>query len=145
MHERNVTVVESGNGPFGQFITAGHHVLGADEPSSLGGKDTGPDPFELVLAGLGACTAMTIRMYAQRKQIPLARVEVRLRHVQRASNGELRDRFERAITLVGELTSEQRQHLLEIAERCPVSKTLRQNSDIASLLADATPDAVSAA
>lgn len=74
MHERNVTVVESGNGLFGQFITTAHHVLGADEPSSLGGKDTGPDPYELVLAGLGACTAMTIRMYAQRKQ-------VRLRHV----------------------------------------------------------------
>jgi putative redox protein len=143
MHERNVTVVESGNGPFGQFITTGHHVLGADEPSSLGGKDTGPDPYELVLAGLGACTAMTIRMYAQRKQIPLTRVEVRLRHVQRMSSEVLKDRFERAITLVGNLTSEQRQHLLEIAERCPVSKTLRQSSDIASLLADARPDAVS--
>jgi putative redox protein len=70
---------------------------------------------------------------------------VRLRHVLRASNGETKDRFERAITLVGNLTSEQRQHLLEIAERCPVSKTLRQSSDIASLLADATLDAVSAA
>ena len=145
MHERNVTVVESGNGPFGQFITTAHHVLGADEPSSVGGKDTGPDPYELVLAGLGACTAMTIRMYAQRKQIPLTRVEVQLRHVQRASSGNIKDRFERAITLVGNLTVEQRQHLLEIGGRCPVSKTLRQSSDIASLLADATPDAASAA
>lgn len=138
MHERCVTVVESGNGPLGQFITTGHHVLGADEPSSLGGKDTGPDPYELVLAGLGACTAMTIRMYAQRKQIPLTRVEVRLRHVQRASGGnQIKDRFERLIALEGNLTPEQRQHLLEIAVRCPVSKTLRQSSDIASLLADA--------
>lgn len=145
MHERNVAVIESGIGPFGQFITTGRHVLGADEPSSLGGKDTGPDPYELVLAGLGACTAMTIRMYAQRKQIPLTRVEVRLRHVQRMSSEVLKDRFERAITLVGNLTSEQRQHLLEIAERCTVSKTLRQSSDIASLLADARPDAVSVA
>lgn len=146
MHERNVTVVESGNGPFGQFITTGHHVLGADEPASLGGKDTGPDPYELVLAGLGACTAMTIRMYAQRKQIPLTRVEVRLRHVQRASSeNEIKDRFERTITLVGNLTPEQRQHLLEIAERCPVGKTLRQSSYIASLLAVAPPDAAPAA
>jgi len=145
MHDRSVTVVESGNGPFGQFVTTGHHVLGADEPSSLGGKDTGPDPYELVLAGLGACTAMTIRMYAQRKQLPLSRVEVRLRHVQRASSGEIKDRFERVITLLGNLTLEQHQHLLEIAERCPVSKTLRQSSDITSLLADAKGDAVSAA
>jgi len=146
MHERNVTVVESGNGPFGQVITTGHHVLGADEPASLGGKDTGPDPYELVLAGLGACTAMTIRMYAQRKQIPLTRVEVQLRHVQRASSeNEIKDRFERTITLVGNLTPEQRQHLLEIAERCPVGKTLRQNSGIASLLAVAPPDAAPAA
>ena len=145
MHERSVTVVESGNGPFGQFITTGHHVLGADEPASLGGKDTGPDPYELVLAGLGACTAMTIRMYAHRKQIPLTRVEVQLRHVQRASSGEIKDRFERAITLVGNLTREQRLHLIEIAERCPVSKTLRQSSDIASLLADGMPDVVSGA
>ncbi len=146
MHERSVTVVESGNGPFGQFITTGHHVLGADEPPSLGGKDTGPDPYELVLAGLGACTAMTIRMYAQRKQMPLTRVEVRLRHVQRASSGDqIKDRFERIITFVGNLTTEQRQHLLEIAERCPVSKTLRQSSDIASLLADAPSEAASAA
>lgn len=145
MHERSVTVVESGNGPFGQFITAGHHVLGADEPASLGGRDTGPDPYELVLAGLGACTAMTIRMYAHRKQIPLSRVEVQLRHVQRASSGNIKDRFERVITLVGNLTPEQRLHLIDIAERCPVSKTLRQSSDIESILADAMPDAVSAA
>jgi putative redox protein len=77
-------------------------------------------------------------LYAQRKQIPLTRVEVRLRHVQRASGGnQIKDRFERLIALEGNLTPEQRQHLLEIAVRCPVSKTLRQSSDIASLLADA--------
>lgn len=137
MHDRSVTVVESGNGPFGQFITAGRHVLGADEPEGLGGKDTGPDPYELVLAGLGACTAMTIRMYASRKNLPLERVEVRLRHLQRATAGkELRDRFERVITLVGDLSDEQRQSLLQIAERCPVSRTLQQGADVSSLLAD---------
>ena len=134
MHERTVTVVESGQGPYGQVVTAGHHVFGADEPESLGGKDTGPDPYELLLAGLGACTAMTIRMYADRKKIALSRVEVRLRHVQRASAGkEIKDKFERVVTLSGDLTSEQRQSLLEIAERCPVSKTLRQSSEIVSV------------
>jgi putative redox protein len=136
MHERLVTVVESGQGPYGQFVTAGRHVFGADEPEGLGGKDTGPDPYELVLAGLGACTAMTIRMYANRKMIPVERVEVHLRHVQRASTGQgFKDKFERVITLTGDLTPEQRQDLLAVAERCPVSKTLRQSSEIDSALA----------
>jgi putative redox protein len=135
MHERSVTVVESGNGPYGQYVTAGRHVFGADEPESLGGMDTGADPYELVLAGLGACTAMTIRMYAGRKKLPLERVEVRLRHLQRATAGkELRDKLERVITLVGDLTEEQRQSLLQIAERCPVSRTLQQGVEISSLL-----------
>lgn len=141
MHERTVTVVESGNGPYAQYVTAGRHVFGADEPESLGGKDTGPDPYELLLAGLGACTAMTIRMYAARKKMPLVRVEVRLRHLQRASSGQdIKDKFERIVTLIGDaLTSEQRQSLVEIAERCPVSKTLRQSSEIVSVLATPAP------
>lgn len=138
MHERSVTVIESGHGPYAQYVTAGRHVFGADEPESLGGKDTGPDPYELLLAALGACTAMTVRMYAVRKHIPLTLIEVRLRHLQRAIGGNnSKDKFERAITLTGDLTTEQRQSLLEIAERCPVSKTLRQSSDITSVLRDA--------
>ena len=137
MSQREVTVVESGNGPYGQFITAGTHVLGADEPGAVGGKNTGPDPYELVLAGLGACTAMTIRMYANRKQMPLKKVEVRLRHLQRAAAGkDIKDKFERVVVLEGDLTDEQRQHLLEIADRCPVSQTLKRSSDIASSLAE---------
>jgi putative redox protein len=136
MHERKVTVVESGNGPYGQFITAGHHVLGADEPVGLGGRDTGADPFELLLAALGACTAMTIRMYANRKGLRLGRVNVQLRHVQRASGSDIKDRFERVISLDGQLSTEERQHLLTIAERCPVSQTLKRSSDITSLLAE---------
>lgn len=137
MSQREVTVAESGNGPYGQFITAGHHVLGSDEPNTLGGSDTGPDPYELVLAGLGACTAMTLRMYATRKEWPLVKVEVRLRHVQRASPGkDIKDRFERIIHLDGDLTDEQRQHLLSIADRCPVSQTLKRSSDIDSSLTD---------
>lgn len=136
-HERAVRVIESGNGPYAQYVTAGRHVFGADEPENLGGRDTGPDPYELLLAGLGACTAMTVRMYATHKKMPLTHVEVRLRHLQRAGAGQdVKDMFERVITLVGdELTPEQRQSLLEIAERCPVSKTLRRGSDIESTLA----------
>lgn len=135
MSQREVTVTESGNGPYGQYVTSGHHVFGADEPESLGGKDTGPDPYELVLAGLGACTAMTIRMYANRKQWPLAKIQVRLRHVQRAAAGkDVKDRFERVILLDGDLADEQRQQLLSIADRCPVSQTLKRSSDIDSSL-----------
>lgn len=135
--EQTVTVVESGNGRYGQFITAGHHVLGADELQTVGGTDTGPDPFELVLAGLGACTVMTIRMYVDRKQIPLEKIEVRLRRLQRAmADQEPKHRFERVIVLHGDLAPEQRERLLEIADRCPVSQALKRGSDIVSLLAD---------
>ncbi len=137
MSERTVTVVESGNGPYGQFVTAGRHVLGADEAEELGGRDSGPDPFELLLSGLGACTAMTLRMYATRKGMKLARVTVRLRHVQRATAAKgLTDRFERLITLDGELNSDERQRLLEIADRCPVSQTLKRASEIDTRLAE---------
>lgn len=135
MHERVVTVVESGQGPYGQYVTAGNHVMGADEPVELGGKNTGPDPYELLLSALGACTSMTLRMYAARRKMKLARVEVRLRHVQRAAGqAGVVDRFERIIKLEGELTSEERAKLLEIADKCPVSQTLTRSSLITSLL-----------
>jgi putative redox protein len=140
MHERKVMIVESGNGPYGQFITSGHHVLGADEPVELGGRDTGADPFELLLAALGACTAMTIRMYANRKSLRLDRISVQLRHVQRATGNDIKDRFERVISLDGQLSTEERQHLLMIAERCPVSQTLKRSSDISSLLVEEGPE-----
>lgn len=137
MSERTVTVVESGNGPYGQFVTAGRHVLGADESVELGGRDSGPDPFELLLSGLGACTAMTLRMYATRKGMKLVRVTVRLRHVQRATAAKgLTDRFERLVTLEGDLNSDERQKLLEIADRCPVSQTLKRASEIDTQLVE---------
>ncbi len=130
--ESAVTVVESGNGPYAQFVTAGHHVMGADEPESLGGRDTGPSPYEYLLAGLGACTAMTVRMYAQRHKWPLTRTLVSLRHQKvPASAG---DRFERVLTFEGGLSEEQRARLLEIAEKCPVSMTLRRQSEVATRL-----------
>lgn len=135
-----MTVVESGNGPYGQFITCGHRVLGADEPVEMGGQETGSDPFELLLAALGACTAMTIRMYAKRKHLPVDRVAVKLRHVRRAAGVDIKDRFERLITLEGQLSQEEREHLLAIAERCPVSQTLKRSSDITSLLVEGMPE-----
>lgn len=138
MKDRNVTVSESGNGPYGQFITAGRHVLGADEPEPLGGRDTGPDPYELLLSALGACTAMTLRMYAERRQWPVEHIEVRLRHVQRAGGPDTtRDRFERIVEIRGALTDEQRAHLAGIADRCPVSQTLQRSSEVTTALKDA--------
>jgi putative redox protein len=135
MHERAATVVESGNGPYGQYVTAGRHVFGADEPESLGGRDTGPDPYELLLAALGACTSMTLRLYAERHKWPLTRVEVHLKHLRQGTpSGEVPDQFERVIKLSGDLTDEQRRRLLEIAERCPVSRTLTRASEIANAL-----------
>lgn len=137
MHERSVIVIDNGNGPYAQSVTAGDHALTADEPVELGGRNTGPDPYELLLSALGACTAMTIRMYASRKKMQLDRVEVRLRHAQRANTANgLGDRFERRITLVGELTGEERDKLLEIAGKCPVSQTLQRSSGIDSILAE---------
>jgi putative redox protein len=137
--ENPVTVIESGNGPYAQFVTAGRHVMGADEPETFGGHDTGASPYEYVAAGLGACTAMTLRMYAARHQWPLDRISVTVRHAKTAgADGRPGDRFERVIDLAGDLTESQRTRLLEIAEKCPVSQTLQRSSVVASSLARAT-------
>jgi putative redox protein len=128
---RHVRTTESGQGPYGQFITARNHVLSADEPEAAGGRDSGPDPFELVMSGLAACTAMTIRMYAQRKAWPLARVTVDVTHAPSSGpDGQPRDRFDRLVTLEGDLSLEERARLIEIADRCPVSLTLKRGSDV---------------
>ncbi len=130
-----VVVHESGDGPYGQVVFAGHHVAGADEPERAGGHDTGMSPYEYLLAALGACTSMTIRMYADRHGWPVERVSVALRHVVEPGNGEPVDRFERRIGLTGALSAEQRQRLLEIAAKCPVSRTLQRASRVVSELA----------
>jgi uncharacterized OsmC-like protein/alpha/beta superfamily hydrolase len=127
-----VVVTESQARPYGQRITAGDHVLAADEPAAVGGADSGPTPYELLLAGLGACTAITVRMYANRKGWPLRHITVRLRHERvhardcadcETATGQL-DHIERELQFDGELTGEQRARLLEMAERCPVHRTL---------------------
>jgi uncharacterized OsmC-like protein/fermentation-respiration switch protein FrsA (DUF1100 family) len=128
-----VVVRENGAGPFAQDVFAGPHRLSADEPPSVGGRDTGPTPYGLLLAALGACTSMTMRMYARRKELPLERVTVRLRHEKihardceecETREGKI-DRIEREIAIEGpELDPAQRARLLEIADRCPVHRTL---------------------
>jgi putative redox protein len=127
-----VTVRETGNGSFQQEIIAGPHRLLADEPTSVGGTDTGPTPYGLLLAGLGACTSMTVRMYADRKKWPLKNVSVFLSHdkvhVADCVDCETRegkvDEIMREIELTGDLDDEQRARLMEISEKCPVHRTL---------------------
>lgn len=121
-----------------------HHHLTADEPASVGGNDFGPGPYELVSAGLGACTAMTIQMYARRKKWPLVSVEVHIDHAKdysddmRATTGKPKkiDRFDRTLIIEGDLTDEQRARLLEIADRCPVHRTLHEEVEVKTTLAE---------
>jgi uncharacterized OsmC-like protein/alpha-beta hydrolase superfamily lysophospholipase len=133
-----VAVRETRRGKFQQEIMLGRHRLLADEPVKDGGLDSGPGPYDLLLAALGACTAMTVRLYADLKQIPLLRTQVRLRHEKiyaidcaecETKDGKI-DRIERAITFEGDLTAEQRARLLEIADKCPVHRTLKSEVDI---------------
>jgi putative redox protein len=128
-----VRVVEAGQGKFAEDILAGRHRLRADEPESVaGGSDTGPSPYDLLLAAVGACTAMTVRLYADQKKLPLERVSVDLKHDKlhaadcadcETKDGRI-DRIERVVTLEGALDDAQRAQLLEIANKCPVHRTL---------------------
>lgn len=131
-----VIVRENGQGRYQQEVIVGEHRLLADEPVDVGGADAGPAPLEFVMAGLGACTSMTLRMYAERKAIPLTRISVSLVHDKVKVSGIPRDRIVRAITLEGDLTVEQRARLLEIANKCPVHKALEQPLMIESELVD---------
>jgi putative redox protein len=137
-----VMVMEAGDGKYAQQIHAGRHTLRADEPVRDGGGDSGPSPYDLLLASLGACTAMTIRMYADRKGWPLERVAVHLSHGKvhavdcaecETKTGRI-DRIERVVTLAGQLDAGQRARLLEIAERCPVHRTLQSETVIRTRL-----------
>ena len=119
--------VEEKMAPFTNQVTTYNHRWLADEPESLGGADEGPAPMEMVMAGLGACTSMTLRMYAKRKEWALEKVTVDLRHVKGEKGAES---IERHIHIEGNLDDEQRQRLLEIANKCPVHRTL-MNSQLA--------------
>jgi len=135
-------VVHGDAGGFAQQILAGAHALTADEPIDSGGTDIGPSPYDLLLAALGACTSMTVGMYARRKASPLESVTVRLRHSRihaadcadcETKEGML-DRIEREVKFIGALTDEQRAKLLEISNKCPVHRTLSSEVDIQTRL-----------
>ena len=132
-----VVVSENGLGPYQRTVHVGRHTLVADEPLSLGGNDAGPEPMDFLLASLGSCTSITLRMYAERKQLPLTGIRVELLHdrVDSEKHGKV-DRIVRTITLEGELTAAQRAGLLAIANKCPMYRTLQSDLRIDSSLAD---------
>jgi putative redox protein len=144
-----VLVAETGFGTYANEVRAGRHRVHADEPPGHGGADTGPSPYDYLLAGLGACTSMTLRMYANRKGWPLERVAVRLRHAKihaqdcaecETETGRV-DRIERELEIDGPLDADQRRRLSEIADRCPVHRTLTSETVIVTRLIDGSEGA----
>ena len=131
-----VVVTENGQGRYQQQVRLGQHSLIADEPVSAGGEDAGPAPFDFLMAGLGACTSMTLRMYAERKEWPLTGISVSLSHDRIEVDGMLRERITRTIDLNGSLSEAQRTRLLEIAGKCPVHRALSQPFMLDCQLAD---------
>ncbi|GAA0408583.1 OsmC family protein [Cocleimonas flava] len=124
--------VESTNKRYTQTITTGNHTLIADEPTELGGDDKGPAPFDYLLSALGSCTSITLSMYAERKNIQLDVITVRLTYIPPNEIDGSSSRIIRKIHLEGDFTDEQEHRMLEIADRCPIHKTLRSNVDIMS-------------
>jgi uncharacterized OsmC-like protein len=139
-HDVHGVIVQGSAAGFAQEIVAGSHRLKGDEPLAEGGTDTGPSPYDLLLAALGSCTSMTVAMYARRKGWPLEHVTVHLRHrkihAEDCAECETRvgilDQIERDIRFTGSLTTEQRAKLMEIADKCPVHRTLKSEIDIKS-------------
>lgn len=126
-------IATTGTTDWATRVVTGRHSLVADEPPALGGQDAGPAPYDLLLASLGACTAITLRMYAARKGWPLTEATVDLKHYK---NGD-RSKITRVLHLTGDLDADQRARLADIAERTPVTLTLKAGADIATSLAAA--------
>jgi putative redox protein len=128
-----VTVTETGAGRFQVAVEAAGARFMADEPVAAGGLGSGPNPYDLLASALGACTAMTLRLYAGRKEWPLENVSVRVLHTRDGLGGK--DRFAREIVLTGALDVQQRTRLLEIANRCPVHRSLERGAEILTIAA----------
>ena len=147
--DRQFVTVEGDASGLAQHISAGGHTFAADEALTAGGTGTGPDPYQLLLAALGACTSMTVALYARRKQWPLRRVRVQLAHSRVwaqdcaacLTQPAHLDRIERVIEFSGDLTEEQRRRLIEIAERCPIHRTLTSGIDIVTSLSQVRSEA----
>ncbi len=147
-HGEGVVVAETGHGKFQATVSAGRHDLLSDEPERVGGLDTGPSPYEYLSAALGACTTMTLRMYADRKGIDLGRISVAVDHAkvhvddcedcaaEKAGAGGRIDRFERRIGIAGKIDPALRDKLLEIAGKCPVHRTLEQGAAVVTRLSE---------
>jgi uncharacterized OsmC-like protein/fermentation-respiration switch protein FrsA (DUF1100 family) len=141
---RNVVVQETRASKFQQTVSVGPHHLLADEPVAAGGEDTGPGPYDYLLAGLGACTSMTMRLYADRKSLPLERVTVTLQHskiyatdcAECETKSGMLDQIDRVIAMEGDLDAEQRKRLMEIADKCPVHRTLTSEIRIVTQAAE---------
>lgn len=147
----DVHVSETQEGKFQNYVRAGRHLLLADEPKSVGGLDSGPSPYDFVSIALGACTSMTLRMYADFKKLPVRKISVTVDHSKvhaddcadcgevEAGRGGKIDRFERTISIKGDLDEATRQKMLEIADKCPVHKTLEHGAAVVTLLDDGQP------
>jgi putative redox protein len=135
--DEQVLVTDSGDAPFGQVLLAHDQILFADEPEALGGRDTGPRPTDLALMALGACTAITVRMYAARKGWVIDRIAIRLRYERDDPEKSDFKRIERLIELDGPLDADQRARLMQIAEKCPVHRMLTEGVAVRSELAPA--------
>lgn len=141
---RNVVVRETRASKLQQTVTMGPHQMLADEPVAAGGQDSGPGPYDLLLASLGACTSMTMRMYADRKSLPMERVTVTLKHsrihaedcAECETKAGMLDQIDRVIGIEGALDADQRKRLMEIADKCPVHRTLTSEVRIVTKAAD---------
>ncbi len=129
-----VIVKERAGGVYTQDVLARGHKIYADEPEALGGADLGMAPFEFMCAGLGACTNITLRMYAQRKQWPVSHIEVDVAYKKSGMGADMKDVFIRKITIEGALDEKQMQRMLYIAGKCPVHKVLEAKSEVRTML-----------
>ncbi|MBL8676716.1 MAG: OsmC family protein [Alphaproteobacteria bacterium] len=128
--QNEISVTEIGKDNFAQSIRMGKHIIIADEPEAFGGKDSGPNPYDLLLASLGACTSITLRMYALRENIPLKTIHISLNH-QKVDDNDL---IYYTVYVEGDFTSTQKDDLLKVVENCPIHKILERSFTIKTAL-----------